>query len=366
MNDYTVQDLMRPNIVSLVPYSSARNEFTGNASVFLDANENWQDFLGGRALNRYPDPQHDALKQKISHVFSLPSERLVVGNGSDEMIDVLIRIFCTPGKDRVLLMSPTYGAYEVFAHIHDVGVSHCPLRDDFSFDLQKMDTVCHLVNNGTPKSGMHKMLFICSPNNPTGNSFPLDQIEMVATRFKGITVVDEAYIDYAEGPSAVSLLDRCPRLVVLRTLSKAWGLANVRVGIAVSGLEIVSTMHKVKYPYNLSGVAQQLAIAALDKAETVRSAIIETRKERKRVALQLAQIPYVEKVFPSDANFLLVRVTEANVLCEKLREQGIIIRNRSTVRGCFGCVRITIGSAHENNILLEAMRSMEFPNAEKQ
>ena len=366
MKDYSVQELMRSNIVSLVPYSSARNEFTGDASVFLDANENWQDFLGGRSLNRYPDPQHEGVKQKLAQVFSLPAERLVVGNGSDEMIDVLFRIFCTPGKDRVLLMSPTYGAYEVFAHIHDVGVSHCPLRDDFSFDLQKMDAVCHLVNNGTPQTGMHKMLFICSPNNPSGNSFPLDQIEMVANRFNGITIVDEAYRDYADGPSAATLIDRCPRLVVLRTLSKAWGLANVRVGFTVADPQIVSAMHKVKYPYNLSGVAQQLAIAALDQAPAVRLAIADTQEERKRVAKRLVQLPYVEKVFPSDANFLLVRVTEANLLCDKLRKQGIIIRNRSTVRGCFGCVRITIGSVQENDILIEAMQNMEFPDAEKQ
>lgn len=360
MSDFTIRDLMRPNIISLVPYSSARSEFTGDAQVFLDANENWRDFVGGRGLNRYPDPQHITLKEKIAAVMDLPKSSLVIGNGSDEIIDVLIRIFCVPHKDKILLMSPTYGAYEVFANINDVGVSHCQLKDDFSFDLQRMDAICHLVNNGTPESGMHKMLFICSPNNPSGNSFPLDQIATIAQKFKGITVVDEAYIEFSESLSAVTLLESCPRLVVLRTLSKSWGLANVRVGLAVADPEIIFTMHKVKYPYNLSGVAQQLAEEALDQADEVRANIAQIRRERTRIAAKLERFSYVERVFPSDANFLLLRVTDPNMLCEHLRQQGIIIRNRSTVRGCFGCVRITIGSREENDILLSAMEKMEF------
>jgi histidinol-phosphate aminotransferase len=360
MNHYTIQELMRPNIASLIPYSSARNEFTGDAAIFLDANENWRDFVGGRGLNRYPDPQHIKLKGKISEVLGLPQDSIVLGNGSDEMIDVLFRVFCNPGKDKILLMSPTYGAYEVFANIHGVGISHCQLKDDFSLDLHRMDAVCHLVNNGSVEHGMHKMLFICSPNNPSGNSFPLEQIEMIANRFKGITIVDEAYIDFSEHPSAVTLLDTCPRLVVLRTLSKAWGLANVRVGIAVADPSIIQTMHKVKYPYNLSGVAQQLAQEALEHADEVASAIHEIRVERERMAQAIQELPYVDVVFPSDANFLLSRVTDPDALCAKLREHGIIIRNRSTVRGCFGCVRITVGSATENNQLLSVMQSLEF------
>jgi histidinol-phosphate aminotransferase len=360
MSDYTIRELMRPNIASLVPYSSARNEFTGVANVFLDANENWRDYAGGRGLNRYPDPQHRALKKKITEVMGLPEGKVVIGNGSDEMIDVLIRIFCCPRKDKILLMSPTYGAYEVFANINDVGVSHCQLRDDFSFDVPRMETICHLVNNGAPATGMHKMLFICSPNNPSGNSFPLEQIAMVANRFKGITVVDEAYIEFSEHPSAVSLLEEIPRLVILRTLSKSWALANVRVGIAIANHEIIDTMHKVKYPYNLSGVAQELAIEVLDHADEVKRQVVEIRQERNRVAQRLQAISYVEQVFPSDANFLLVRVTEPDLLCERLRLQGIIIRNRSTVRGCLGCVRITIGSRTENDTLLDAMARMEW------
>lgn len=360
MSEYTIRRLMRPNIVSLTPYSSARNEFTGDARVFLDANENWRDFTGGRGLNRYPDPQHTLLKQKFESVLKLPGDKIVIGNGSDEIIDILFRVFCVPHKDKVLLMSPTYGAYEVFASIHGSGVSHCQLKDDFSLDLQRMDAICKLVNNGTPEAGMHKMLFICSPNNPSGNSFPIDQIEMVAQRFKGITVVDEAYIDFSDKPSAVTLLDRCPRLVVLRTLSKAWALANVRVGVAVAHPDIIDAMHKVKYPYNVSGVAQECAIDALDRVEQVRETVAAIRKEREAVAQKLEALPYVDEVFPSDANFLLLRVTDPDVLCERLRNQGIIIRNRSSIRGCFGCVRITIGSSEENAVLIEAMQKMEF------
>ncbi|MGE0075191.1 MAG: histidinol-phosphate transaminase [Sphaerochaetaceae bacterium] len=359
MSGYTIKELMRPNIVSLVPYSSARNEYTGTAQVFLDANENWRDFVGDVGRNRYPDPQHRDLKRAISTVMGLPEKSLVIGNGSDEMIDVLFRIFCVPHKDKVLLMSPTYGAYEVFADINDIGVSHCPLQTDFSLNLRHLDTVCHLVNNGTPETGMHKMLFICSPNNPSGNSFPLEQIATIARRFKGITIVDEAYIEFSGKESAITLMRDCPRLVVLRTLSKSWGLANARVGIAVAPPEIVEAMHKVKYPYNLSGIAQELAIAALEHAQEVYRNIDGTIQERERVARQLQKFSFVQMVFPSDANFLLVRVLDPDGLCSSLRERGIIIRNRSTVRGCFGCVRITIGNRSENDSLLTAMEELE-------
>lgn len=359
MNTYTVKELMRPNIVNLVPYSSARSEFSGSASVFLDANEHWRDFVGNHGRNRYPDPQHRELKRMVSSVLNLPEANLVLGNGSDEMIDLLFRIFCTPHKDKALMVSPTYGAYEVFADINDIGVSHCLLKDDFSLDLVKMDSICHMVNNGTPGTGMHKLLFICSPNNPSGNSFPLEQIAMMAERFKGITVVDEAYFDFSDQASAATLLDSCSRLVVLRTLSKAWGLANARVGIAISNRDIVNTMHKVKYPYNLSGIAQELAIEALGHADDVLEHIRLMKKERSRLVDRLAGYSFVERVFPSDANFLLVRVVDPDQLYFELREKGIIIRNRSTVRGCLGCVRITVGSEAENDRLLRALDEME-------
>ncbi|MDD3366855.1 MAG: histidinol-phosphate transaminase [Sphaerochaetaceae bacterium] len=359
MSAFSITQLMRPNIVSLKPYSSARNEFTGDAEVFLDANENWRDFVRDSGLNRYPDPAQKSLKQKIAKVMGLPEANLVIGNGSDEMIDLMFRIFCVPHKDKVLIIEPTYGAYSVFAAINDTGVSSCRLKENFALDLPRMEAICHLVNNGTPQTGMHKMLFICSPNNPSGNSYPLKDIAMIAQRFSGITIVDEAYYEFSDKPSAVSLMESCPRLVVLRTFSKSWGLANVRVGIAIAPLEIVETMHKVKYPYNLSGVAQELAEEVLNHADEVAQNIETIKAERARVAQQLRSLPFVEQVFPSDANFLLVRVLDPDNVCLYLRERGIIIRNRSTLRGCFGCVRITIGSRRENDILLKVLKQME-------
>ena len=359
MNLYSVKQLMRKNILSLVPYSSARNEFNGKGSVFIDANENYRDFIEAKGLNRYPDPQHKELKQEIEKVMNIPYENMVIGNGSDELIDLLFRIFCVPSKDKVLMMSPTYGAYKVFADINDVGVSYCPLKDDFSIDLDRLEGQCHLINSGILEHGIHKLLFICSPNNPTGNSFPLDQVADIARRFRGITVIDEAYIDFSEKESAMSLLKDNERIVILRTLSKAFGLANVRIGIAIASPEIIKTMHHVKYPYNLSGVQQAVAIQALKKQAEVVTTIKSIVESREKVAQQLTSLSFVQKVFPSDANFLLVRVDDASLLYSMLLKKGIIIRNRSSVRGCYGCVRITIGSEEENKLLIETLKQFE-------
>jgi histidinol-phosphate aminotransferase len=356
---FSIKDLMRPNIASLIPYSSARNEFTGRAEVFLDANENWRDFVGDKGRNRYPDPLQRSLKLKIEEVLGLPAERLVVGNGSDEIIDLLFRIFCVPGRDKVLVMSPTYGAYQVFADINNIGVSDCPLRDDFTVDLHRLEAICHLINMGNPATGMHKMLFLCSPNNPSGNSIPLEPIKKIATCFKGITVVDEAYFEFSGKPSAVTLMEECPRLVVMRTLSKSWGLANARVGLAIAPPEMVAAMNKVKYPYNMSGIAQELAIEALGQADEVARGVREIVAERDLVAARLRNFKFVLEVYPSDANFLLVRVEDPNGLYDYLKGRGIIIRNRTTVRGCYGCVRITIGSKTENQKLLWALDEWE-------
>ncbi|MFA7370707.1 MAG: histidinol-phosphate transaminase [Sphaerochaetaceae bacterium] len=359
MREYTIRALMRKNIATLTPYSSARNEYTGDAHIFLDANEAPHDFLAKGQRNRYPDPQHSFLKAKISEVMALRRENLVVGNGSDEMIDLLFRIFCEPRKDKVLIVEPTYGAYAVFAAINDVEVSTCYLREDYSLDFRCLDTIFGLMENGTPQRGMHKMMFLCSPNNPTGNSFPLEEIERVAQRFPGITVVDEAYIEFSEKPSAVTLMSRCPRLVVLRTFSKGWALANARVGLAVAPPEIVKAMHNVKYPYNLSGVAQDIALEVLEQREQMEANVKMIRAERQRMQDALANLPFVEKVFPSDANFLLVRVKDPDATYNYLRERGIIVRNRSKLRGCYGSLRITIASEEENSALLEALQEME-------
>ena len=359
MSKFTIKELMRKNIVELTPYSSARNEFTGDAKVFLDANESALDFLGNLGRNRYPDPSHKKLKAKIAEVMELPQEILVVGNGSDEMIDLLFRIFCVPGRDKVLIGEPTYGAYSVFAAINDIEVSTCHLQGDYSLDLRSLETIFKLMQNSTPEEGMHKLLFLCSPNTPTGNSFPLSEVVAIANKFPGITVVDEAYVEFSTKPSAVTLLEKCPRLVVLRTLSKGWALANARVGLALAPPAIVEAMHHVKYPYNLSGVAQDIAMEVLSQKEAMEENVATVKRERSRMAKELATFKFVEKVFPSDANFLLVRVNDPDAIYNYLRERGIIIRNRSNLRGCYGSLRITIGTEEENNLVLEALKEME-------
>ncbi|NLV85328.1 MAG: histidinol-phosphate transaminase [Spirochaetales bacterium] len=356
---YTVQDLLRTDIKNLVPYSSARNEYDGDAKVFLDANENWQNFVGKHNYHRYPDPLQRSLKEKIGKVFGFRSEQLVIGNGSDEIIDLLFRIFCTPYKDKTLILSPTYGAYKVFADINAVSVSSCQLKDDFMIDFHKLETICHLINTGSPETGMHKLLFICSPNNPSGTVIPLSDIAKIAGHFEGITVVDEAYHDYSKEVSAVTLMNEFPKLVVLRTMSKAWGLAGVRIGMAVAQREVVDAMNKVKYPYNLSIVAQESAMEALDHVDRVRAEVAKTLAEREKLAQQLTRFSFVEEIIPSQANFLLVRVRDADGFYYFLRDMGIIIRNRSTLQGCYGCVRVTIGSPEENESFLDACRQWE-------
>ncbi|MFA5571049.1 MAG: histidinol-phosphate transaminase [Sphaerochaetaceae bacterium] len=359
MESIPIRTLMRPNISSLVPYSSARNEFAGEGHIFLDANESYNSFVSGAKRNRYPDPNHQKLKEKLASHLQVDQQHIVIGNGSDELIDLLFRIFCEPQKDKALLISPTYGAYQVFADINNVDVSHCQLGDDYTINLRKMEAVCELVGKGTVEMGMHKLLFICSPNNPTGNAFPLEQLEVIIKKFKGITVIDEAYIEYSDKESVISLLQENERLVILRTFSKAWALADVRVGYALAHPAVIRAMHQVKYPYNLSGVAQELAIEALEKKDEVYQAIQETKKERSRVASELKNLSFVERVFPSDANFLLLRMIDPDGIYEQLKERGIIVRNRSFQRGCYGCIRITIGSKEENDALLEALKEME-------
>ncbi len=351
-----IEGLLRPNIASLVPYSCARNDFTGVAEVYLDANENWRDFVGGQGRNRYPDPLSTKVREGVEQALGLPASNLVVGNGSDEIIDLLMRIFCVPGKDSVMLLPPTYGAYRVFADINDVAVRTCPLTPDFQFDFPALEHALAAEQAGrVPEGGRCKLLFICSPNNPTGNAFPLEQIERICALFDGVTVVDEAYFDFSPYPSAATLSRRYPRLVVMRTLSKSWALANARVGIAVACEAIVRTMINTKYPYNLGGPSQELAVQALTQAPAVREAAQDIVEARDALACTLKKVPAVEKVFPSDANFLLVKVADPDALCLWLRDRGIIIRNRSRELHCQGCVRITVGSAIENRRLVEAL-----------
>ncbi|NMA22373.1 MAG: histidinol-phosphate transaminase [Spirochaetales bacterium] len=351
-----MRELIRENIATLKPYSSARNEFTGEAEVYLDANENWQGFVSLAGANRYPDPQAAQLRRKIEEVLGLPFERTVLGSGSDELIDNLIRIFCEPREDSILIMNPTYGAYRVFADINDVAVKSIDLTEEFAIDVEALEQFLAEERDQRSGSGRLKLLFICTPNNPTANAFDLAQIDEICTLFDGIVVVDEAYQDFSDKMSAVSLLDRHPRLVVLRTLSKCWALASARVGIAIASQEIVALIGAVKYPYNLGGPSQALALEALSKADEVRAGLEAIKAERGRLATELQKIGCVKHIYPSDANFLLVRVDDPKAVYDYLASRGIIVRDRSKERHCEGCLRLTVGSIEENNRLLAALK----------
>ena len=352
-----MRELLRKNIAGLVPYSCARNDFKGTASVFLDANENWQDFVKQPGRNRYPDPLSTRLRAEIEKRMGLKAAHTVIGNGSDEVIDNLVRMFCVPGKDHVLLLPPTYGAYRVFCDINDVKVDVVPLTADFQLDMQAILAYLRSEKqNRKEGAGRLKLLFICSPNNPTANAFPLDQVEEIARNFDGITIVDEAYHDFSSVESAVSLQPRYPNLVVLRTLSKCWALAGARIGILVASEEICAVMASMKYPYNVSSPAQDAALEDLANWEKVMAGKEDILKQRPLFAASLAKLSCVEKVYPSDANLLLVKVRDANKIYAYLMDKGIIVRNRSKELHCENCLRITVGNATENQAVIDALK----------
>lgn len=346
---FDLQKLLRENIKNLQPYSSARDEFKGNADVFLDANENAFGSPGGENYNRYPDSFQLELKKKIGSIKGLLPDCIFTGNGSDEVIDLLFRAFCRPGTDNVIVCPPTYGMYEVSANINDVFVKKAPLTAAFEPDL---DQIAELIDENT------KLLFLCSPNNPTGNSVHREDVEMILNNFSGIVVIDEAYINYSRQRSFISELTEYPNLVVLQTLSKAWGLAGIRVGMAFASPEIIEVLTKIKPPYNLSETSQQIAIRALDKLDKVNEWIKITVQEREKLSKALAGFSFVQKVYPSDANFLLVKVADARGIYDALMTNGIIVRDRSKVSLCEGCLRITVGTPEENEKLLETLRKI--------
>jgi len=345
---FQLQTLLRPNIEKLVPYSSARDEFHGEARIFLDANENSIGSPLMKWYNRYPDPYQQKLKQKISQVKGVPPENIFIGNGSDECIDLLYRSFCNPGKDNVIIVPPTYGMYEVSAAINDVEVRKAPLLENFQLDLLHMET---MVDEHT------KIIWICSPNNPTGNAMQHEDIETILNNFNGLVVVDEAYINFARQRSFISLLNEYPNLVVMQTLSKAWGLAGLRLGMAFASAEIVAVLNKVKPPYNISEPVQDLVLQALDRLEEVNEMIREIVRERERLAIALKALPLVQHVYPSDANFLLVRVADARAVYGYLLANQIVVRDRSKVMLCDNCLRITVGTARENDELLNVLNA---------
>ena len=338
----SINDLVRPNIRLLEPYSSARDEFSGTEGVFLDANENP---FGN--LNRYPDPNQTELKKAIADLKNIPAENIFIGNGSDEPIDLLFRIFCTPEKDRILLCPPTYGMYEVAANINAIEALRIPLTNDFQLNLEAIKR----VNDAE----QIKLIFLCSPNNPTGNT--LNDVETVLQFFKGIVVVDEAYIDFSSNPSFIEKLSVYPNLVILQTFSKAWGLASVRVGMAYASTEVISLMNKVKPPYNVSKLNQDAALEALKNSATIQAQTETIITERKTLEQALAKLSCVRKIYPSDANFCLVEVDNAPALYTYLIERNIITRNRHSVVN--NCIRITIGTATENQRLIDALNTYE-------
>jgi histidinol-phosphate aminotransferase len=336
-----INKLVRKNILSLKPYSSARDEFSGTDGVFLDANEN-----PFGELNRYPDPHHKELKSKLSRIKSVPVENIFVGNGSDEVIDLTFRIFCNPGKDKALIFTPTYGMYEVSAEINNVELIKVPLTDSFQIDFDELEN--HMADEAL------KLIFICSPNNPTANS--LENIENVLQKFNGIVIVDEAYIDFSQAYSFLTKIDQYPNLIVMQTFSKAWGLAAARVGMAYSNDLIISFYNKVKPPYNVSGPNQKEALRALENVAEFEKRKSIILKQKTWLQNQLVDLAVVIKIYPSDANFLLVEMTDANRIYNELVNQKVITRNRHNV--VENCIRITVGSPEENQLLIVALNKL--------
>jgi histidinol-phosphate aminotransferase len=326
------------------PYSSARDEFSGMALVYLDANENPYPM----EFSRYPDPSHTALRDKIALMKGLHPSQIFTGNGSDEAIDILIRLFCEPGCDNLLTIAPSYGMYAVAADVNNVECRRVMLRpSDFDFTADSLLMAA---------DGRSKLIFLCSPNNPTGNMLCRTEIVSLLDRFEGITVVDEAYLDFAAAPSCAELIDKYPRLVVLQTLSKAWGAAGIRLGMAFANPVAIAAMQKIKYSYNLNSSTLEIALERLDREEDMRRQVEEICAERARLAEGLEQLPTVVKVYPSDANFLLVKVRDANATYEALLREGIVVRNRHGLDLCDNCLRITVGVPRENDLLIDAMR----------
>ena len=347
---FNPNNVVRNNIRNLKPYSSARDEFKGEANIFLDANEN---SLGSPLLkwyNRYPDPMQWKIKQKLSVIKQVPVDQVFLGNGSDEPIDLLFRCFCEPGVDEVIVFPPTYGMYEVSANINNVHLSKVPLTKEFQLDLEALESAIK------PHS---KIIWICSPNNPSGNSIDRQDIEMVLNNFDGLVVLDEAYINFSRQKSLVTDLADYPNLVVLQTLSKAWGLAGLRVGMAFASSEIIGYLNKVKPPYNISEPVQELALKALDEIGQVNDMILQLVDARKQLELDFVKSPQVVKVYPSDANFLLVEFAQARAMYDYLVGKGIVVRDRSNVLLCDNCLRITVGTDAENLKLMDAINSFQ-------
>lgn len=347
---FDLQNIVRENIKSLSPYSSARNEFAGTAEIFLDANEN--SFGSPLEVNyhRYPDPLQREIKEKVAKRNSILRDQIFIGNGSDEAIDLLFRIFCQPKIDNILICPPTYGMYEVSAQINDIEIRKVNLTEDFELDP---DAINSALDSNT------KLLFICSPNNPTGNSLNRKTVFELAENFNGIIVVDEAYIHFSRERSFVSEINDQENLVVLQTFSKAWGLAGLRVGLAFANVKIIDLFNKVKPPYNVSEIAQKAIIEALRNEQSVGKVVSAIIDEREKLIEELAKLKITTKIYPTDANFVLVKTIDADAIYKFLLEEKIVVRNRNRVEMCAGCLRITVGTNEENESLIKAMKNYE-------
>jgi histidinol-phosphate aminotransferase len=340
-----INNLIRKNIKNLAPYASARHEFTGEASIFLDANENPFD----TGFNRYPDPLQEVLKKQISILKKVSTENIFLGNGSDEAIDLLMRIFCEPRIDEIMILPPTYGMYKVSASIADIAIKTVNLTPDFQ------PNVVDILAKANEKT---KVLFLCSPNNPTGNSFELEKMEKLVQNFNGIVVIDEAYIDFASQESCIQWINKYPNLVILQTFSKAWGLAGIRLGMAFANKEIVALLNKVKPPYNVNQLTQKVASKALENQAQTQNYIKEILSESLHLQQALSALKIVKKVYTTDANFILVKFENPRKVYDFLAIKGVIIRDRSNVVLCDDCLRITVGTKTENEVLLDCLNKV--------
>ncbi len=346
---FNLEELVRQNIRRLTPYSSARKEFSGAAQIFLDANENSFGSPLEQNYNRYPDPLQSEIKQRIAEINSVKPAEIFIGNGSDEAIDLLFRIFCEPQTDEVIICPPTYGMYKVSAEINDVKIKEVFLTPDFQLNVQE---IFEKTDERT------KLLFICSPNNPTGNSMRREAILKIAETFNGIVVVDEAYIHFSSEKSLISEINNFPNLVVLQTFSKAWGLAGLRVGLAFANEEIIELFNKVKPPYNISEIAQKAILEAWKNKPQVDEMIAEIISERQKLIENLREFSFITKIYPTDANFILLKTVDAEKIYKFLLDETIVVRNRSNVEMCLGCLRITVGTTQENESLLKAFEKI--------
>lgn len=348
-----LESLVREKIKALTPYSSARDEYAeteAGDTVLLDANENSLGSVLGNSLNRYPDPYQKKLKTSISDMLNVSSESLFLGNGSDEAIDLLLRIFCEPGVDCILTFPPTYGMYKVSADINSISIIESPLDEKFEISVEE---ALRLPTKNT------KLALVCSPNNPTGNAIPLEQIEALLKSFRGYVVVDEAYVDFCPEKSALRLFQKYENLIVLRTFSKAWGLAGIRLGIAIAQKEVIALLNKVKSPYNISKLTQDAALKALTQRENMRHMAQVINAQREQLSRKLQSLSIVEKVYPSDANFILAKFKNSKLAFDALTNARVIVRDRSSVKGCEHCLRITIGSQEENDMVCSILASKE-------